>query len=488
MQFPSAQDIQTRLVSDRRLTAALVGITIGISAAILGILLALGGPLLALGAIIGVSLGLYILTDLMAALTMTIAVVAMLPFGTLPVKVALVPTFIDVTLGSFLLVYLFQWMTGKRTALRLVPAHAIILVFILFTLFSFVAGLGHASLTPSVLRKFVELLLAIGIAIVIVDVARDEQTLRRIALVIIVFGGVQALIGLVLYVINPVTAERLLNTLGRFGYPVGGVIRYINDDPDLAERAIGTWVDPNAYGGFLMMIAAVTGVQVLAHKPVTGKRWFAAAIFVIIALPLWLTQSRGAVIGLAAVIIFVAALRYRWLLILMVVVAAALIFLPFTQAYIDRFVEGITGQDLSTQMRLGEYKDALILIGRYPIIGVGFAGAPDRDIYLGVSMLYLKIAGATGLVGLALFLAAVAEMFRYGWVRWSRLVASPSLFSLWLGFTGGVVGALVSGIFDHYYFNIEFNGAAIMFWLFVGLSLAAARIAIADDAPLPALK
>jgi O-antigen ligase len=418
---------------------------------------------------------LYVLTDLMAALYVTVAVVALLPFGTLPVKIALVPSFIDVALGGFLLVYLFQWMTGKRSNFKFVPANALIIIFIMFTIFSFVAGLGHASATPTVLRKFVELVLAISMPIVLVDIARDEATLRRITLIILVIGVLQALIGLALYVINDATAERILNTLGRFGYPLGGVIRYVNDDPLLAERAIGTWIDPNAYGGFLMMIAALAGVQALSDRPVVGKRWIAAIMFGVVALPLWLTQSRGAVIALAALIVFVAALRYRWVLIMMIVVGAVIILLPTTQAYIDRFVEGVTGQDISTQMRFGEIKDALTLIGRYPVIGVGFAGTPDRDIYLGVSMLYLKIAGGTGIVGLMLFLATMAETFRYGLSRWSRLVANPGLLSLWLGFTAGLLGALVSGIFDHYYFNIEFHAAAMMFWIYVGLSLAAAR-------------
>jgi O-antigen ligase len=482
LRWLSAEQIQTRLNTDRRLTAALIGLFLGTSAGIIGLLLVVGGPVVAFGAIVGVAAGLYILTDLQAALYVTIGTVALLPFATLPVKVALVPTFIDIALGSFLLVYLFQWMTGQREGFRLVPAHALIAVFILFTLFSFVAGLVNAPPTPSVLRKFVELILTMITGIVIVDVARDVRTLRRIALVFILVGAVQALIGLILVLINDATAERILNSLSRFGYPSGGVIRYRDDNPELAERAIGTWVDPNAYGGFLLLVGALTGTQILAERPVTGRRWLALLLFAPIGATLVLTQSRGAVIALAAAAAFVAVLRYRWLLGVMVLAVVLALFLPFTQSYIDSFRDGLTAQDLSTQMRLGEYKDALILIGRYPIIGVGFTGTPDRDIYLGVSMLYLKIAGGTGLVGLTLFLLAMAEVFRYGLVRWRRLVCRPDLFNVWLGFTAGMVGAMVSGIFDHYYFNIDFNGAGLMFWLFVGLTLAASRLA--DDVGL----
>ena len=74
-------------------------------------------------------------------------------------------------------------------------------------------------------------------------------------------------------------------------------------------------------------------------------------------------------------------------------------------------------------------------------------------------------------------LLAIAETFRYGFRQWAWLVASPDLFSVWLGFTAGLFGAMVSGIFDHPYFNIDFQGSVTMFWMFIGFSLAAARLA-----------
>src|SRR5258708_12176195 len=124
---------------------------IGISAALIGLLIVLAGPLIAVGVVIGIGLGLYILTDLMAALYVTVLAVGLLPFATLPVKIALVPTIIDVALGSFLVVYLFQWMTGKRAGnpFRLVPAHVLIIVFVLFTIFCFLPALGTLPLPPS---------------------------------------------------------------------------------------------------------------------------------------------------------------------------------------------------------------------------------------------------------------------------------------------------------------------------------------------------
>jgi len=292
-------------------------------------------------------------------------------------------------------------------------------------------------------------------------------------------------VGLVLVLINPDTAERLLNTLSRFGYPAGGVIRYVNDDPSQAERAIGTWVDPNAYGGFFVIVGALGISQVLAARPVTGSRWLAAFLTAPMVLALILTQSRGALAGLAMAGIVIAVVRRRWLIPVGIVAAVVFFALPFTQSYALRIIAGLTNQDLATQMRFGEYKDALILIGRYPLIGVGFVGVPDRDIYLGVSSLYLTIAENTGIIGIGLFALAIAETFRYGIRRWRQLWADAVLLDVWLGLSAALIGALVSGFFDHFYFDLEFTGAGLMFWLIIGLLLATTRISNEAAEALP---
>ena len=392
-----------RNASSAARSSIILGLALGGGAVILGALTAVGGPVAGLGALAGLGVALYVLTDLMGGLYVTVAIVALLPFATLPVKVAVTPTFIDMGLAAFALVYVGQWMTGARSRPRFLRAHALILAFLGFVFFSFVAGLSHGLLTTTVLRQFVELCADMAVALILADVIRDAKTLRRVSLVILLMGAVQALVGIGLVLINSATAERLLNSLSRFGYPSGGVIRYVEENPDLAERAIGTWVDPNAYGGFLVIVGALGLSQVLAARPVTGSRGVALILLAPVGVALLLTQSRGAWVGLAAAGFLMAVARRRWILPVGVVAVALFFVLPFTQDYAARLLAGLTNQDLATQMRFGEYKDALILIGRYPIIGVGFAGVPDRDIYLGVSSLYLTVAEETGLIGLALF-------------------------------------------------------------------------------------
>jgi O-antigen ligase len=126
-------------------------------------------------------------------------------------------------------------------------------------------------------------------------------------------------------------------------------------------------------------------------------------------------------------------------------------------------------------MRFGEYRDALTLVGRYPVFGVGFTGTPDIDIYLGVSMLYLIIAENMGIVGLLAFLAVVVGYLVMATVSWRR-GCEVDLEPLLLGYTGAVLGALASGIFDHYWFNMTYPHMTVLFWLYLGLGAATSLI------------
>ena len=150
----------------------------------------------------------------------------------------------------------------KFFRIRLTPAHAPLLLYIGWLIWSFVFGLRYAAPTTQILRQFAETLLSISMVFVLVDLLRDPVSLRRLVLVVMVIAGTEALIALILYVLPDTLAERTLIRLARIGYPNGGVIRYVEDNPALAERAIGTWVDPNALGGFLAVTATMIAPQV----------------------------------------------------------------------------------------------------------------------------------------------------------------------------------------------------------------------------------
>ena len=143
-------------------------------------------------------------------------------------------------------------------------------------------------------------------------------------------------------------------------------------------------------------------------------------------------------------------------------------------------------------MRLAEYQNALTIIGRYPFFGVGFGTAGELDLTTGVSSIYLTMAERTGLIGLAAFLAVMVAFFLLvtPWLRHQRPAPAPiaaaaqdnaaQLDAALLGAAAAVLGALVVGIADHYYFNIEQAHLAALLWLCLALGLAARRLLIAE--------
>jgi O-antigen ligase len=353
------------------------------------------------------------------------------------------------------------------------------LIFLLLAIFAFVVGIQYALPTSTTTRNFVELVLGILAFFLVLNSLGRQADIELVACLIMLAGAMGATIAIVLYFVPQDWTIRVFDSLSRFNYPGGaGALRYINDDPSQAMRAIGTQIDPNVLGGFLILMAGFTAPQLVSARPLVPRAWV-AFFLAAEALALYLTHSRGSLVGLAAAISVLGALRYRRLLLLELLALVALILLPQAQAYVAHFIAGIQLQDQATQMRLGEYKDALTLIMRYPWFGVGFAGSPDASLYIGVSSVYLLMAEEMGIIGVICYLVIVAGFFGSLWHAWRRCRADIRVDkaarreALLLGTGTGILAVMVGGLFDHYLFNLVYPHMSTLFWIFLGLGMAA---------------
>lgn len=440
-----------------------------------GVVSGFGGPIAAAGLILAVVATLVVLRDIEFGFIGIIIVICLLPFGTIPIDIGVTPTLLDLAMAATIGVWLLGVVTGTRKSLITTPLTLPLLIFILVTIFAFIFGMGNGPLTSNLLRHFAELILSIAFVFVVIDYFSKWNCLERFVKVIMLAGAAAAFAGILLWFLPDLLANDILNSLQRIGYPGGFVIRYIEENPELAERAIGTSVDPNALGGLLLLVGSLLAPQVIARKPLM-KRWFVIGLMGIVFIALYMTYSRGAMFGLLAGIGFVTVVRYRRLTPIIILFLIAMLFLPITQNYIARFIEGFQGQDLATQMRFGEYRDALTLIARYPIFGVGFAGSPDIDLYLGVASVYFTIGQQMGFLGLVSFFGVIATVFGFAYLNRKCFRGNDRLDPIWLGLHAAVVGGLVVGIFDHYLFNIDFHHAVTVFWIFLGLAVASTKV------------
>ncbi|MCX6044225.1 MAG: O-antigen ligase family protein, partial [Chloroflexi bacterium] len=365
------------------------------------------GPIIPLVAAIALIGGVLIMADTHWGFVALVGVVFILPFATLPFSIGLKPSFLDVALGALFFVWIFKLVIGQEREFIASSMGLLVGLFMLMALFSFAYGLTHSSANSFLLRRFAEILIGIGLFFVAINTVRTQAELIWVTRWLLLAGWACAAIAVIFYVLPQDITVAILDRLARFDYPGGaGALRFIEDDPEGTMRAIGTAVDPNVLGGMMILVAGLLAPQLFTRETIF-PRWLTLIMLGTATAALYLTYSRSALLGLMVSIGLLAVLKYRKLIPLGLVAVLLLFLLPQTQAYVARLLEGLAGEDLATQMRFGEYKDALILIGRYPIFGVGFTGTPDIDIYLGVSMLYLIIAENMGLVGLGIFLAVM---------------------------------------------------------------------------------
>lgn len=431
------------------------------------------GPLLVLAAI-GIP---FLLRSVDTAFAAVAAVILLLPFGALPLNLGFNPTLLDLALGALYLIWTMRLIQRRQRQLVWPPMGMGLLIFLGILVAALLAGLVGGRPTNNQLRTFVELLMGGGLFFVVANLAPRPERVARIFRLLVALAAAAALLGLALYLLPDAWQIRLLSLLQVLDYPDGpGVLRFLNDDPSRLQRATGTAIDPNSFGGMLALMTALALPQAVSHQPLLPRRWAVAAAAVL-TLALLATVSRGSLLGLAAGLGIIGLLRDRRALLVAALLAGGFLALaqalPWTAAYTEHFLAGLQNQDRATQMRWGEYADAWRLIQRYPWLGVGFGAPRDVDLYRGVSSLYLIIAESSGLVGLGAFLTLMAAIALRLAAAWRRLPPSGER-ALVLGCLAAQVAALTSGVFDHYYFT--YPHAFALLWLVLGLGLCAARM------------
>ncbi len=446
-----------------------------------GLLIGVAGPLIALGLTFASLGALVVLRSPLWGLVGVILIATLLPFATLPFKIVFTPSFLDLAIFAAFGVWALQYALARETHFEFSSLGGFVLLFLFLAAFSFALGLQYARPTSNNLRQFLELILSIALFFVVINVVRDEKALFLLARALMIGGAGAAFFGILFYVIPRDATVWVLDHLARFGYPGGyGALRFVEDDPNGVMRAIGTSIDPNVFGGLLIMVGVITLPQLASQEPLFPRKWVMAMVLMDVTA-LFLTISRGSLVGFLIGLAAIGLMRYRKLLLWGVLggllLGVLMLFLPFAQSYVQHFIEGVTLQDRATLMRLGEYKDALTLIGRHPIFGVGFTGTPEIDLYIGVSSLYLLMAEEMGLVGVAAFLLTML-MFINILINGLRHVhQDPKLEALMLGILGAIVGLLAAGVLDHYLFNLNYPHMTALLWIVVGMGVSASQYA-----------
>jgi O-antigen ligase len=432
------------------------------------------GMVLPLALLIGVVGGVAILLDARVGLYAAVAVIALLPYATLPVKIGLTFTLLEAAILLTIAVWLLRLGFDRSELILTTPTFLPLGLFVVATVVAFLIGAGRNTTTQTA-HDYFKLLLGVGMLVLVVNLLRERRDVARFTTAIVAGGAVAGALAILLQRLPVALTTRLLARLSVVGYPTSRVVRYLEDNPALARRATGTGVDPNAFAGFLMLILVLAVGQAMAARPLVSRRLCIVTVPVV-GLALLLTESRAAWLGAAIGIGLLAVSRYRRLIAPLIALGIVAIAFGVGAAYLSRLAGGLRGQDAATQLRYREFANALQLIRDYPVFGVGFGDAPSINLQTGVSSVYFTVAERAGLIGLALFLVVLVSLVTRLIRGALRARGDDPFGELTLAIAAAVVAACVAATLDHYFFNLGFPHMAAIFWTFAGLGEVSLRL------------
>lgn len=449
-----------------------------------GLLVVAGSPVAVLATAAGLVAAWLVTRSVQASLLGIVAVASLLPFAVIPVRVGVALTFMDALLAVTVLGWLVRHVLPEGRV-ELTPAGRVLAAYLVVAVVALVVGASYAPPSGAVLRSVLKYLVALGQFVVVVNVVRERAAIRRLVGALMLGGMLAAAIGLVIHALPRPTIVAVLSSLSVLGYPSGpGVLRFLpgpNNTYSDTLRAVGTSIDPNVYGGMLMLAAALMLGQALAARPAL-PRWLLLGGLGLTAAAMVASQSRASWLGLAAAGVLLATVRDRRLWLLGGLAAVALAALPVGQRMLARLASGFAAQDRAAALRLDEYRQALQIITDYPVLGVGFGGAPEAGTFVGVSSIYLLVGEQTGLVGLGLLVLALAILGLDG-LRAALTAPDAEDRALVATLLGAFGAAVLAGNLDHYFMNPQFPHMVALFWLYAALLAAATRLARRPPAP-----
>lgn len=177
-------------------------------------------------------------------------------------------------------------------------------------------------------------------------------------------------------------------------------------------RLAGFLIDPNAFGGLLVVTLTLLVTSLASPKPLVDRPW-GWPLCLILLTGILLTFSRSAWLGLAAVMLGSLLLRPRLAAAFAGLAAVALASVASLGADVLGFVEAMTMRPTQIASRIELMYAALDTARSHPLVGAGTGVFLERHGEIVHSTAFWLLA-ETGLLGLGLFLGLVLWFVRRG--------------------------------------------------------------------------
>jgi len=379
------------------------------------------------------------------------------------------PTMVLVAAMMFLLFSFFlKYFRGKRV----IRMEWMDISVLLFGIVFFCAGLFSASPADSLFPILVFICFMCGYFLV-VNLIRSTDWVIRCYFAVLSSSVLVALYGI--YQNFFVSANTTWQDTAMFG--------------DISGRVVSTFENPNVLAEYLIMVLPVAAAGFFTAKNASQRLLFLFAGGSIGACLIF-TWSRGAWLGILIAMMLFLLMYSKKFLVAGLFGIFAVPFLPFVlpQSVLNRFLSIGNLGDTSTSYRVNIWEGTLRMMRDHFLGGIGVGVEVFGEIYPRYSLsgiesaphshnLYLQIFVETGILGLILFIVFLFTFVRHNFTFYAKpLPLKPRLFCAAL--FCGLLAVLAQGMTDYIWYNYR---VYLIFWLLVGLTVATARAALAEN-------
>lgn len=322
-----------------------------------------------------------------------------------------------------------------------------------------------------------------------IQIVRDRKSIARITAFVIMAGTGIALLGIVQFIF---WNGKLLwfRELTQGGNPFGPYVNR-NHFAGLMEMII-----PVAAGMLVYLLPSIRnsqGVKTAAADFFTHRKVNAAilagAAAVIMSTALFLSLSRGGIIGLSLSMLFFGSMlalrsstrkKGRTIIGLFLVILLTVGWFGWSRV-IERF-EKIKHVDASSEYRINNWKDSVNIVAAFPVFGTGlgtyghiypkYKTVPTQERWDHAHNDYIEAAVELGIPGLAIALYVMGSFYL---IMFRILTKRKSLYSRLLGIGGmaGITGIMIHSLTD---FNLRVGANGLYFAFLMGFTIAVSHL------------
>ena len=433
-------------------------------ALLFGVLILLLPPLKVIAAMIGVVAIATVIRKPMRGLLLFGVLAAFLPYST--VNIGFRTTVSEALLMLVWAAYLAHRMFSNMAPLQpLLRTERWLIALMLYSALPFIVGQLTITALGNGPINWIRWLFNLSILFLVPRMLNTQQARENMIHAVLLGTLLLLLLSIPVFLINR-SALAMIPVLTGLGY--GGVDVLAESLTSLADRMGSPWMHPNVAGGAMALVVPLAFCIGMTRTGWPKRLGFAVAILG--SLGLLLTGSRGALVSLILVMMWMARKRVPFIgRVLMGGLIAGSLLLMFYPPLQERLFTLFTNDDTSTAIRFLEYSHFPDAMAMFPL-GIGFKidpPVPGATLF-GISNLWLNFVYKLGLPGMLLFIAVIGSWWRETRPEHGFINLNPDN-AVWLGTTTGLLAALTSGLFDHYF---SFTSVLIaLFWLMIGINL-----------------